>query len=95
MGERYPFHPIILGGDSDRYWNEGALAHIKDGKDPKELEVKDYGPISEAMARGIIEGEEKAKQSLTNLKGATDYKSFITFHSAQGKFSTRNCNIAD
>lgn len=84
LGERYPFHPFVLGGDSNRYWNEEALAHIKDGKDPRQLEVKDYGPVSEAMAKGIMEGEAKARRSLDSLEGVKDYKSFITFHSAQG-----------
>lgn len=85
MGERYPFHPFVLGGDSVRYWNEKALAHIKDGNDPRELEVKDFGPISEAMAQGLIAGEAKALATLKELKIASDYKTFITFHSAQGE----------
>ena len=85
LGERYPFHPYVLGGDSVRYWNEKALAHIKEGKDPRELEVKDFGPISEAMAQGLIAGETKAMEALKQLKGMSNYKTFITFHSAQGK----------
>lgn len=85
LGERYPFHPYVLGGDSVRYWNEKALAHIKEGKDPGELEVKDFGPISGAMAQGLIAGEKKVIARLKQLDYASDYKTFITFHSAQGK----------
>jgi hypothetical protein len=84
LGERYPFHPFVLGGDSVRYWNENALAHIKEGKDPRELEVKDFGPISEAMAQGLIAGEAKTIKSLRQLQ-ASAYKTFVTFHSAQSK----------
>lgn len=86
LGERYPFHPFILGGDSVRYWNEKALAHVKEGKDPNELEVKDYGPISEAMAQGLLAGEAKAVAKLKDVEGVMGYKTFITFHSAQSKF---------
>lgn len=86
LGERYPFHPFILGGDSVRYWNEKALAHVKEAKDPNELEVKDYGPISEAMAQGMLAGEAKALAKLKDVEGVMGYKTFITFHSAQSKF---------
>lgn len=68
-----------------RYWNEKALAHIKEGKDPRELEVKDFGPISEAMSQGLIAGEARIIADLQDISAASAYKTFITFHSAQGK----------
>jgi len=91
LGERYPFHPYVLGGDSVRYWNEKTLAHIKDGKDPRELEVKDFGPISEAMAQGLIAGEKRAIAGLDQVDRTSNYKTFITFHSAQGELRQQRC----
>lgn len=88
LGERYPFHPFIIGGDSDRYWNEQTLAHISAGKDPKELEVKDFGPVFDAMARGVADGERKAKAELA-IPGSEGYEAFVTFHSAQGRLPFR------
>ena len=85
LGERYPFHPFIIGGDSNRYWNEQTMAHISAGKNPNDLEVKDFGPVYEAMAQGVIEGEGKARRSLS-IQGSEGYKTFITFHSAQGMY---------
>lgn len=83
LGQRYPFHPFIIGGDSNRYWNEKTLAHVSAGEGADTLKVKDFGPVYEAMAKGIIEGEAMTKSALS-LRGAADYKTFITFHSAQG-----------
>jgi hypothetical protein len=84
VGERYPFHPYILGGDSTRYWNVGTMAHVKAGKDPRQVEIVDFGAITEAMAKGLVEGEGVVKDRL----GVKGYTSMITFHSAQGELDT-------
>lgn len=84
LGGRYLFHPFIIGGDSDRYWNEQTLAHISAGKDPKDLKVSDYGAVFDAMARGVVDGEAEARASM-NLPASEGYQTFITFHSAQGR----------
>ena len=85
LGKRYPFHPWILGGDSNRYWNAAALETIQSGGDCSGLEVIDYGNITETMAKGLIEGEREAirgmEKEVSDLVG--NYETFITFHSAQ------------
>jgi hypothetical protein len=43
------------------------------------------------MAQGLIAGEARAIASLGALGDLTDYKTFITFHSAQGEF--RQCSV--
>ncbi|ORY24577.1 hypothetical protein BCR39DRAFT_320021 [Naematelia encephala] len=85
LGERYPFHPWILGGDSNRYWNVKTLETVMNGGDSRELEVVDYGDVTEAMAKGLLDGEQVAREA---LKGdikvkAEGYEPFITYHSAQ------------
>lgn len=85
LGERYPFHPFVVGGDSVRYWNPAALKTIMDPeKDLKDLEVIDTGPVWEAMAKGLVTGEAKAKARIANDK-VEKYKTFITYHSSQGE----------
>lgn len=86
LGERYPFHPFILGGDSNRYWNKQMPEYLSNGKDTKELERVDFGPVTEAMAQGLKEGEQKAISSLSEqLRAkAQGYETFMTYHSAQG-----------
>jgi hypothetical protein len=76
LGERYPYHPYILGGDSNRYWNADYRETTRRGGDVSRIDMTDYGPIFEAMARGLIDGEAMHTLSST-------YKTFITFHSAQ------------
>lgn len=87
LGERYPFHPWVLGGDSNRYWNRGTMDVVRAGGDPKEVEVVDFGAVTEAMAKGLLEGEKAAMAKLdADLGGrAEGYVPFITFHSAQGE----------
>lgn len=87
LGERYPFHPFILGGDSNRYWNTGTMEHIKAGKNSRDLEVVDSGHLTEAMAKGLADGEAKAKVA---LQLGEDYTTFITYHSAQGEWVGRS-----
>jgi len=62
------------------------MGHVKSGKDVRDLEMIDFGNITEAMARGLIEGEQVAKRLLLDqgVQEAKDYTSMITFHSAQG-----------
>lgn len=88
VGERYPFHPFILGGDSNRHWNPELPATFHGG-DPSALPVIDYGPVTEAMALGLREGEAAAIAALdAELKAqAQAYETFITFHSAQGELA--------
>jgi hypothetical protein len=91
LSKRYPFHPWILGGDSDRYWNETAMEQIKSGKDPRTIDVVDFGKVTEAMARGLRDGEAEAVRELQGeLAGmAKGYDTVITFHSAQGGFRAK------
>ncbi|RSH83833.1 hypothetical protein EHS25_005448 [Saitozyma podzolica] len=86
LGERYPFHPFILGGDTNRYWNMKAPKAVEAGEDVTLLKVHDCGRITESMARGIAEGEKRAVQALpADIKEKVkDYQSFITYHSTQG-----------
>lgn len=84
LGERYPFHPFVLGGDSVRYWNPATLKTIMDPtKDIKDLKVEDTGPVWEAMVKGLIIGEERAKKRVKEAE-VEEYKTFITYHSSQG-----------
>ncbi|BEI82007.1 hypothetical protein CcaverHIS002_0211670 [Cutaneotrichosporon cavernicola] len=85
LGERYPFHPFILGGDSNRHWNPEFNAVRNAGRDVSELPLIDYGVITEAMAAGLRDGEAAAIAALdADLKAqAEGYETFITFHSAQ------------
>lgn len=89
LGKRYPFHPWVLGGDSNRFWNVNAMDTIKGGGDPRSIPVVDFGNITEAMARGLKEGEEEARKDLEadNKRKAEGYETVITFHSAQGEWS--------
>jgi hypothetical protein len=83
LGNRYPAHPFVLGGDSVRYWNPKTLDPTAD---KNKLDIIDYGPVWEAMAKGLIHGEQEALQV---VNGAQDYETFITYHSSQCKFSPR------
>lgn len=77
LGGRYPAHPFVLGGDSVRYWNPKTM----DPKvDKRTVDIIDYGPVWEAMAQGLIEGERAA---LRGVAGAEGYETFITYHSSQ------------
>ena len=77
LGSRYPSHPFVLGGDSVRYWNPKTMDPTAD---KRTIEIVDYGPVWEAMAQGLIEGE---KESLQGVAGAEGYQTFITYHSSQ------------
>ncbi|KAL7418636.1 hypothetical protein Q5752_007094 [Cryptotrichosporon argae] len=85
VGERYPFHPFILGADSVRYWNADAMAVISSGGDAAGIEVKDFGDVTEAFARGLRDGEKAAIEGLEGgvKNKAQGYETMITFHSAQ------------
>lgn len=87
LGKRYPFHPFILGGDTNRYWNVDVQKAIK-GNNLSGVRVIDYGATIEAMARGLIDGEKEAIQALSpDLYDMTGgYTTFITYHSTQGGF---------
>ncbi|OCF32316.1 hypothetical protein I316_05984 [Kwoniella heveanensis BCC8398] len=58
-GARYPFLPYLNGGDVHRYWFDDAAFNARVGKPTRAPHVKiiDYGPVFEAFAQGIIEGE--------------------------------------
>jgi hypothetical protein len=86
LGERYPFHPFVLGGDTNRYWSPKVHETVMAGGDVTLLELTDCGEIVEAMAKGIIDGEIAVLQKYKNdLPGSAQfYKSFITYHSTQG-----------
>jgi hypothetical protein len=75
IGQRYPFFPYILGGDSNRYWYNGWRTLASADKDITSLPLVDYGQVTEAMARGLIDGEATHK--------VEDYVTFIIYHSAQ------------
>ena len=85
LGERYPFHPWVIGGDGNRYWNPDIKSLLIQGKQPDELEVTDFGAVFEAMAHGILEGEKKALARVSKdvQSRAAGYKTFMTFHPAQ------------
>jgi hypothetical protein len=87
LGYRYPFQPFILGGDTNRYWNEDAIETIKVFGDLSTIPVVDYGAITEAMAKGILDGSKAAIDALDPelASVAKGYKAFITYHSTQGK----------
>lgn len=87
LGKRYPFHPFILGGDSNRYWNIDANKIIATADDLSGVKVVDFGAVTESMARGLIEGEAEAIRALEGevRELARGYKTFITYHSTQGK----------
>lgn len=77
LGERYPAHPFVLGGDSVRYWHPKTT----DPKlDKSSLDIIDTGPVWEAMAKGLIEGEQEGLKGMTGAKG---YETFMTYHSCQ------------
>lgn len=60
-----------------RYWNPKTM----DPKvDKSTINIIDYGPVWEAMAQGLIEGE---KESLRGVARAEGYETFITYHSSQ------------
>ncbi|ORY25529.1 hypothetical protein BCR39DRAFT_543890 [Naematelia encephala] len=76
VGQRYPYLPYILGGDSNRFWNADMRDAAAQGQDISKLPMTDYGHLTEAMARGLFEGEQT--HSLLS-----SYKTFIIYHSAQ------------
>jgi len=86
LGERYPFHPFVLGGDTNRYWNPAVHQTVMVGEDVTALELSDCGEIVEAMARGIIDGEKGVlHRHRTDLsENAQSYETFLTYHSTQG-----------
>ena len=96
LGERYPFTPWVLGGDTNRYWNPETDRWLKAGKDSRELDIIDYGPVFESMARGLQKGEESAVAQLDKKVSdlAKGYKPFITFHSGQREFGSQGTEIA-
>lgn len=68
-----------------RYWNPETLKYITSpDKDVKDLKVEDTGPVWEAMAQGLISGEDKAKTRMADDAKVAAYKTFITYHSSQG-----------
>ena len=87
LGERYPFHPWVLGGDTNRYWNPKTVAYLDEKKDVNDLKVIDYKPVFDAMREGIVEGEKRAISKLSKEVGdkARGYETFFTFHSTQGE----------
>jgi hypothetical protein len=86
LGERYPFHPFVLGGDTNRYWSPKVHETVMACKDVTLLELTDCGEVVEAMARGIIDGEKVALRKYNNdlPSSAKSYEPFITYHSTQG-----------
>jgi hypothetical protein len=88
LGHRYPFHPWIVGGDTNRYWNPDTVACLDRGEDVTKLQVIDYEPIFTAMVDGLKQGERQAIVELDQevRTKAANYETFITFHSTQGKF---------
>ncbi|KAL7418647.1 hypothetical protein Q5752_007106 [Cryptotrichosporon argae] len=85
LGERYPFHPWMLGGDSNRWWNPRFKEALEAGEDMASLRVTDFGAITEAMVRGVLDGEKAAVELLpaSVKKEAEGYTSFIAYHPAQ------------
>jgi hypothetical protein len=86
LGERYPFHPFVLGGDTNRYWNPRVHETVMACKDVTLLELNDCGVVVEAMAQGIIDGEKAALRMFKDdlPSSAQSYEPFITYHSTQG-----------
>ncbi|KAK1925242.1 hypothetical protein DB88DRAFT_257238 [Papiliotrema laurentii] len=78
VSNRYPFLPYILGGDSNRFWNAEYRDQVARGVDITTLPLTDYGSITEAFARGLIQGEAPHI-----ARSGVEYKTFITYHSAQ------------
>jgi hypothetical protein len=60
---------------------------IKVFGDLSTIPVVDYGAITEAMAKGILDGSKAAIDALDPelASVAKGYKAFITYHSTQGK----------
>lgn len=81
LGERYPFHPFVIGGDSNRHW----VKEVVHGVSLADLEFMDWGDVFEAMAQGVHEGEAAAIAALSPelAAKAKGYESFMTYHSAQ------------
>lgn len=96
LGNRYPFHPFVLGGDSNRFWNmdAGPLFWDVDGKNNLAgIEIVDYGPVTEVMAKGLIEGEAARIATLSpELQSlCRGYETFLTYHSTQGMTDNTMC----
>lgn len=87
LGERYPFQPFVLGGDTNRYWNPKVHETVMAGQDVTLLELSDCVEVVEAMASGIIDGEKAVLQRhRADLPpSAQFYESFLTYHSTQGR----------
>jgi hypothetical protein len=96
LGDRYPFHPFVLGGDTNRYWNSGVHETVMAGQDVTKLELSDCGDVVEAMAKGIMDGEKSAlNRHQSDLpQQALTYQSFITYHSTQGMSPCNAASIA-
>jgi len=86
LGDRYPFHPFVLGGDTNRYWNPRVHETVMAGQDVTKLELSDCGDVVEAMAKGIMDGEKGIllKHQGHLPESAQTYQPFITYHSTQG-----------
>lgn len=82
LGERYPFNPFILGGDSNRYWSRHTITLlrrcIRNLDDPaklRELPIEDCGAVTETLAASLIAASKPA------LEG-TKCEPFFTYHPA-------------
>jgi hypothetical protein len=86
LGERYLFTPFIVGGDTNRYWNENGIETINRFGDLKSIPVKDFGAITESMVRGLKDGQAEGLARLDSRlrEEANGYETFITYHSTQG-----------
>ncbi|WWD01007.1 hypothetical protein V866_007945 [Kwoniella sp. B9012] len=84
LGQRYPFQPFVLGGDTNRYWHMDAHRKIMNGEDPATFEVHDVRPVVEAMAKGLLDGVLVGKKRDGLPQIIEQYTPFITYHSTQG-----------
>lgn len=68
IGQRYPFLPKILGGDTNPFWTGGGelfKRYAQGGRQPydeplptyQDLPVRDTRAVFDAMARGIVAAE--------------------------------------
>jgi hypothetical protein len=81
LGRRYPHHPFVLGADSVRYWNPETVKRMASGGPFDDLDLIDYGPVWEAMAQGLKDGEMQTSMEVFPHHEA--YQTLITFHSCQ------------
>lgn len=95
LGERYPYLPYMNGGDSNRFWNHTYNMFKPDRIDITEVEMIDYGPVFESLAKGIIDGEAVHSNKLSK-----PYKTLMTYHPTQiwmpqGPEATASANFPD